>query len=31
MVRDASKDAFVREFIEKMPEKYNYVVGIKGS
>ena len=31
MIREASKDAFAREFIEKIPEKYNYVVGIKGS
>ena len=31
MVREASKDAFANEFIEKIPEKYNYVVGIKGS
>ena len=31
MVREASKDAFANEFIEKIPEKYNYIVGIKGS
>ena len=31
IVREASKDAFANEFIEKIPEKYNYVVGIKGS
>ena len=31
MIKEASKDAFAREFIEKFPEKYNYMVGIKGS
>ena len=31
MVIDSCKEAYAKEFIERMPEKYNYVVGIKGS
>jgi len=31
MVKDASKEVYTKEFIEKKPEKYNYIVGIKGS
>ena len=31
LIHDACKEAYAKEFIEKIPEKYNYVVGIKGS
>ena len=31
LIREACKEAYAKEFIEKIPEKYNYVVGIKGS
>ena len=31
LIREACKEAYANEFIERIPEKYNYVVGIKGS
>jgi ATP-binding cassette subfamily B (MDR/TAP) protein 1 len=31
LIREACREAYAYEFIEKIPEKYNYVVGIKGS
>ena len=31
LIREACKEAYAKEFIEKIPEKYEYVVGIKGS
>ena len=31
LIREACKEAYAKEFIERIPEKYNYVVGIKGS
>ena len=31
LVKNACKDSNATEFIEKSPEKYNYIVGIKGS
>ena len=31
MISEACREAYAYEFIEKIPEKYNYVVGIKGS
>ena len=31
LIKEACKEAYAKEFIEKIPEKYNYVVGIKGS
>ena len=31
LIREACKDAYAKEFIEKIPEKYDYVVGVKGS
>ena len=31
MIREACREAYAYEFIEKIPEKYNYVVEIKGS
>ena len=31
LIHEACKEAYAKEFIEKIPEKYNYVVGIKGS
>ena len=30
LIREACKEAYAKEFIEKIPEKYNYMVGIKG-
>ena len=31
LIRNACKEAYAKEFIEQIPEKYDYVVGIKGS
>ena len=31
LIREACKEAYAKEFIEKIPDKYNYVVGVKGS
>ena len=31
LIKEACKEAYAKEFIERIPEKYNYVVGIKGS
>ena len=31
LIRDACKDTYAKEFIDKFPEKYEYIVGIKGS
>ena len=31
MINEACREAYAYEFIEKIPEKYNYVVEIKGS
>ena len=30
-IKSACKEAYAKEFIDKIPEKYDYVVGIKGS
>ena len=31
LIRSACKEAYAKEFIDKIPEKYDYVVGVKGS
>ena len=31
LIKEACKEAFANEFIDKIPEKYDYIVGIKGS
>ena len=31
MIEDACEDAYIKEFIENNVDKYNYIVGIKGS
>ena len=31
LIKSACKEAYAKEFIDKIPEKYDYVVGIKGS
>ena len=31
LIKNACKEAYAKEFIDKIPEKYDYVVGIKGS
>ena len=31
LIRNACKEDYAKEFIEQIPEKYDYVVGIKGS
>ena len=31
LMKEACDDAYANEFIENMPDKYNYIVGIKGS
>ena len=31
LIREACKDTYAKEFIDKIPEKYDYVVGVKGS
>ena len=31
LMKNACKEAYAKEFIDKIPEKYDYVVGIKGS
>ena len=31
LIKNACKEAYAKEFIDKIPEKYDYIVGIKGS
>ena len=31
LVKKACEESYAKEFIEKSNEKYNYIVGIKGS
>ena len=31
LIQDACREAYAKEFIERIPEKYEYVVGVKGS
>ena len=31
LIKSACKEAYAKEFIDKIPEKYDYVVGVKGS
>ena len=31
LIKSACKEAYAKEFIDKFPEKYDYVVGVKGS
>ena len=31
LIKEACEDAYIKDFIEKNPDKYNYIVGIKGS
>ena len=31
LIKEACEDAYIKDFIEKNSEKYNYIVGIKGS
>ena len=31
LVKEACREAYAKEFIEKIPEKYDYIVGVKGS
>ena len=30
-MKEACEDAYIKEFIENNPEKYEYIVGVKGS
>ena len=31
LIKDACNDTYAKEFIDKIPEKYDYIVGVKGS
>ena len=31
LMKEACEDAYIKEFIEKNPDKYEYIVGVKGS
>ena len=31
LMKEACEDAYIKDFIEKNPEKYEYIVGVKGS